>query len=96
MSDKIPEKIEPCAWCGKEPRAEQHSVFAERIDYSCCGPTPNYGCGEWNWNAYQRAILDRRRADFEAGRKSVPGFFSDDFSIDDDFAAYLSRPKDDA
>lgn len=62
---ETPEKIEPCAWCGKTPLLWEHKAA-----YACQCPL----CANANvclvledWNRTQARILARRRADFEAG-----------------------------
>lgn len=73
MTDQIPrasKKVEPCAWCGKEPM-----VYGGSDDYvrAWCDP---HACRMQSfndlpledWNAGQATILAQRRKDFEAGR----------------------------
>lgn len=69
MTDENAEKIEPCAWCGKTPLLWEHKAA-----YACQCPM----CANANvclvledWNRTQGRILARRRADFEAGQRSV-------------------------
>lgn len=62
--NNLPEKIEPCAFCGAAPK-KAHGYFC-----------PTEGCyfntEEWVfpeiWNRKQERILAQRQKDFEAGR----------------------------
>lgn len=82
-------KVEPCAWCGKEPR---HN---EDYDIHWCGspPCPAYEGLDpcLSWNDTQQRILAQRRKDFEAGHycASTGEFMPEKNDFDD----YLARTR---
>lgn len=95
------EKIANCAWCGKEPlRVDAtHNAYVSKHGVFRCSTSDCVMlymgvllCCE-QWNETQRAILARRRADFEAGWRAFDE--GNRGHVDDEWTDYLSQPPAD-
>lgn len=93
MTTTPEQRIEPCGFCGKQPRAKQHYVFPERIDHSCdCFVLQNYWCGLHNWNAAQSRIRALRIGDISEAWNER-GLMSGGVRYDDQLADYLAAKR---
>ena len=69
--------VRACAWCGNDPSTKKWGTPSgysiARFKCSCPGGRNSNWLTHQHWNINQAVILERRRADFDAGRFTVVG-----------------------